>query len=553
MKTPSPLRPDQLPLIPALGALIWFWLALTPSLLPRPALLQGVLCAVAALIGYALGSVVGWALSSTGWKPAEEKRRRARFGLLAFTVVGTVLMLVFNVLWQRRLRINVGSDQLGFGYFPVLFLVGILVFALILMLSRSLRSAGRNLGRRVAKVMPARIAGVLAAVLVAILAYGSFNRFLVDNIVERLDATFMAINGEFSTDLPAPTSEFLSAGPASEQSWKNLGRQGRIFINSAPTAAEISEFTGKPALQPVRAYVGVGTDGDLDLREEAAMAVAELEKTGGFDRAVLNVATGTGRGWVNENQAQALEFMWSGNTATVSMQYSYLPSWMSFLADGDRSQEAGRLLFESVYAKWLTLPEEQRPQLVVSGESLGSFGGEAAFSGAQDMAQRTSGVLFVGPTANNRLWGQFTAERDKGTKAVAPVYQNGETVRFSADGKNWPGPDSTWHSPKVGYLQHANDPVTWWNWDLAFNKPDWLSEDRGENIAPYMVWLPVVTMLQVGADQAVANSVPVGQGHLFGQAPVYAWAEILPSEGWSQADSDRLAQLIKKRVAELPG
>ena len=78
---------------------------------------------------------------------------------------------------------------------------------------------------------------------------------------------------------------------------------------------------------------------------------------GGFDRAVLNVVTGTGRGWVNENQARALEFMWAGDTATVSIQYSYLPSWMSFLIDGERAQDAGRLLFDAVYAEWVELPD----------------------------------------------------------------------------------------------------------------------------------------------------------------------------------------------------
>ena len=72
----------------------------------------------------------------------------------------------------------------------------------------------------------------------------------------------------------------------------------------------IEAFSGQPAFQPVRAFVGVGSDRDIDLREEARRAVDKLERTGGFDRAVLNVATGTGRGWVNENQAQALEYMW---------------------------------------------------------------------------------------------------------------------------------------------------------------------------------------------------------------------------------------------------
>ncbi len=552
MKAPSPIRPDKLPLLPALSALIWFWLALTPSLLPRPALLQGVLCAVAALIGYALGSIADWALGSTGLKLSDNQRRLARRTLLGLAVVGTVAMLIFNTLWQGKLRDAVGAAGLGISYFPVLLVVALVLFALILVISRSLRAAGRGLGRRLAKRVPPRLAGVLAVVLVLLLSYGAFNRVLVDNVVERLDASFMVINQEFSTDRPAPTSEFLSAGPISGVKWKSLGRQGRVFISNAPSAEQISAFSGEPALQPVRAYVGVGTDGDIDLRDEADQAVAELDRLGGFGRAVINVATGTGRGWVNENQAQALEYMWGGDTATVSLQYSYLPSWMSFLADGDRSQEAGRLLFEVVYAKWLTLPEDARPKLVVSGESLGSFGGEAAFSGAQDLRERTSGALFVGPTANNRLWSQFTQERDPGSPEIAPIYRGGETVRFSADGKNWPGDSVTWEGSRVGYLQHSNDPVTWWDWGLAFNKPDWLIEKRGENLRPYMTWLPVITMLQVGADQAMANNVPVGQGHLFGTAPVYGWAQILPSEGWTTADSDRLAEVIEKRVAELP-
>lgn len=101
--------------------------------------------------------------------------------------------------------------------------------------------------------------------------------------------------------------------------------------------------------------------------------MAELERLGAFDRSVLNVVTPTGSGWVNENQAQALEYLWHGDTATVSMQYSYLPSLLSFLVDGNRAETAGRLLFDDVYARWSELPPGHRPKLVVSGESLGSF------------------------------------------------------------------------------------------------------------------------------------------------------------------------------------
>ncbi|MGB3187771.1 MAG: alpha/beta-hydrolase family protein [Ornithinimicrobium sp.] len=52
---------------------------------------------------------------------------------------------------------------------------------------------------------------------------------------------------------------------------------------------------------------------------------------------------------------------------------------------------------------------------------------------------------------------------------------------------------------------------------------------------------------QLAADQAVANDFPAGQGHQFGQEPVYAWASILPPPAWSEQDSDRLADEIGAR------
>ncbi len=302
----------------------------------------------------------------------------------------------------------------------------------------------------------------------------------------------------------------------------------------------------------MRAYVGVGTDGDVDLPEEADRAVAELARMGGFRRAVLNVVTGTGRGWVNENQAQALEYLWDGDTATVSMQYSYLPSWMSFLADGDRAETAGRLLFDAVYAHWSALPPGDRPKLVVSGESLGSFGAEAAFSSARDLTRRTDGALFVGPTANNSLWRRFTTDRDPGTPEVLPTYDDGATVRFADD----PTDLTTlgrWSGHRIGYLQHANDPVTWWDWSLAVHKPDWLSEPRGRDVSPSIHWIPLITMLQLAADQMVANDVPNGTGHQFGTAPVDAWATILPPPGWTAADTSRLAATITANRADTIG
>ena len=543
MSAPIPWRPDRMPFTPLLGAVFVALLALTPSLLPRPAAFQGLLCGVGALIGYAGGSLIGWIVRGFGLRLTGRARWYAWRALAVLAVGATITMLIFYFQWQRDLRRLVGTESLGFGHLTVVVLIAVIVFGAVLVISRFVRSGGRYVGRQIARVLPSRVAVVLGALIVGLGTYVVVDNVLFGRLLERLDGVFMAINDEFSADVPPPTSPHLSGGPGTLVPWSRLGRQGRVFVANVSTPAEISRFTGRTALQPVRAYVGVGTSGDIDLRSEAQLAVKELERTGGFDRAVLNVATGTGRGWVNENQAKALEFMWNGDVATVSMQYSYLPSWMSFLLDGDRAQDAGRLLFEAVYDHWQRLPASRRPKLVVSGESLGTFGGESAFSGAQDMAVRTSGALFVGPTGDNRLWSQFTTERDPGTREVEPVYQRGAIVRFSPDGDTWPG-DGTWTGPRIGYLQHANDPVTWWTMSLALHRPDWLREPRGTGVLPTMRWIPVVTMLQVAADQMVANSVPPGQGHRFGLAPVRAWTHILPPPGWNDARTDRLADAV---------
>ncbi|PRC54171.1 hypothetical protein C6A85_50105, partial [Mycobacterium sp. ITM-2017-0098] len=83
-----------------------------------------------------------------------------------------------------------------------------------------------------------------------------------------------------------------------------------------------------------------------------------------------------------------------------------------------------------------------------------------------------------------------------------------------ADAKDLQRPPDTWEQPRVVYLQHASDPIAWWNTDLLFSKPDGLREARGYDVSPNMEWIPVVTFLQVSADMAVAVDVPDGHGHV---------------------------------------
>ncbi|CAM3348218.1 alpha/beta hydrolase [Nocardioides dubius] len=534
-------RQLRAPIVASAMALLGAWAALTPSMLPRSSPLQGVVVAVAAWAGYGLGALLGWAVRRSGGRLVGDLRRNCWRALAGGGALGSVLMLWWYYEWENELRDLVGMDHQGAGAIVVTLLVALVLFVLLIAISRAVKAGFAWIARGVGRFVPAPVATLIGVALTAFVGYTLLVDVATSRILSSLDAAAVAVNDEFRADRPAPENPYVSAGPGSQVEWDKLGRQGRVFISNRPSAEEITRFSQRPAVEPVRAYVGIGTDGDIDLREQAVLAADELERLGGFDREVVNVVTGTGRGWVNEDQAQALEYMWNGDTATVSMQYSYLPSPISFLVDRSRAKDAGRLLFDAVFGKWLALPEESRPKLVVSGESLGSFGGEAAFSGEQDMANRIDGALFVGPTNANELWSRFTEERDAGSTEMAPVYGKGEIVRFAGDPTDWEAPSADWTGTRVGYLQHANDPITWWNWSLALHRPDWLEEPTAPGVSPDMRWIPFVTMLQLGADQMMANEVPAGQGHRFGKEPVWAWAAILPPPGWTADDTAALA------------
>ena len=127
----------------------------------------------------------------------------------------------------------------------------------------------------------------------------------------------------------------------------------------------------------------------------------------------------------------SFEYLSGGDSAAVAIQYSYLPSWISYLVDQSKAREAGRTLFDVVYDRWSRLPQDQRPKLYVAGESLGSFGGETAFSGEADLRNRTTGTLFAGPPNFNTLFREFSDNRDAGSPEIQPVYKDGRTVRFT--------------------------------------------------------------------------------------------------------------------------
>jgi uncharacterized membrane protein len=525
------------------GALIFYCLSLTPSLLPRAWYLQAVMSAVTAAIGYAVGLLVGWLTRSLiPWRPGYKLRRNIRLSLAVAAIVLIPLFGVLGARWQHEIRELVEATQPSEANYILVILVTALLTLLLLLAARGIRWVVRKIARLVGRFVPDRAAAATLVLVICVVILLLLSGALSRGVLDLANSVFSGVDSGTAAGVTEPSSALRSGGPDSLAPWDTLGRQGRTFVAGGPTAAQITQFTGQPAMEPIRVYAGLNSAPSIEAESE--LALKELNRTGAFGRKVLVVATTTGTGWVNPAMIDPLEYMYDGDTAIAAIQYSFLPSWMSFIADKAPAQEAGRDLFDAVYAQWSRLPADHRPKLVVFGESLGSFGGENAFSGVNDIRNRTDGVLWVGPTNSNTLWTQFTNERDAGSPEWRPVYRGGTTVRFITSlGQLSPLP-ADWPQPRVVYLQNTSDPIVWWTWSLAFHQPGWLSGERPPDVSPDMNWYPLVTFWQVVADLALATAVPAGHGHTYGMLQgASAWAAIIPPPGWTAARSAELGQL----------
>lgn len=523
--------------------LAFIWLSLTPSLLPRGPLFQGIVSGAAGAIGYGLGVFGVWLVRYMRSKDTSPPAPRwAWIGLVIAGVIGQILMIIWFHVWQDDVRDLNGVPRLGFWDHPLTAVLSIVVLFALVEIGQLIGRLVRFLVRKGDRFVPPRISAVIVVGLLLALTMALLNGVVARVAMSTINKTFSAVNDETDPDFPAPTSKLRSGGPESLASWESLGHQGRVFVSAGPTVEQLTKFNGAPAIEPIRAYAGLHSAEGI--KATAKLAAEELRREGGLNRAVVAVATTTGTGWINEAEASALEYMYNGNTAIVSMQYSFLPSWLSFLVDKENARQAGQALFEAVDALVKELPEGRRPKLVVFGESLGSFGGEAPFLALNNLIARTDGALFSGPTFNNTIWEDLTRNRDKDSPMWLPIYDKGENVRFAARSENLGRPADPWGHPRVVYLQHASDPIAWWNVDLLFSKPDWLKEPRGYDLSPRMEWIPIVTFLQVSADMAVAVDVPDGHGHVYVKDVANAWAAILQPPGWTPEKTQKLRPLL---------
>ncbi|MBT9244672.1 alpha/beta-hydrolase family protein [Gemmobacter fulvus] len=339
--------------------------------------------------------------------------------------------------------------------------------------------------------------------------------------------------------MAAPVDPLKSGSPASLIGWQGLGAEGRNRVLGGPDAAAIAALRGQPAQEPLRVFVGLNNADTPKAR--AALALAELRRIGAFDRAVLVIATPTGTGWVDPAAMQPVEYLMQGDIASVSVQYSYLPSWLSLLVEPEYGAETAQAVFRAVYGHWTGLPKDTRPKLYLFGLSLGSLNSDLSADIYDVLGDPYQGALWAGPPFASRTWPQITAGRAAGSPAWAPRFRDGSLVRFTTQTDHTAEADASWGPIRIVYLQYASDPIVFFSPATLWRRPDWMVAPRGPDVSPSLAWVPVVTFFQLVFDMMTATSTPAGYGHVYAAGDyLTGWLAVTAPEGWTAPELDRL-------------
>lgn len=521
---------------------LFFAASLTPSLIPRDFPVQGALSGISFSAGYGIGVFGMWLWTYLELPQAGARAARIIKGIAASACAAIALAFLWRAAeWQNSIRALMGLEPVDSAHPLKVGLIALAVFAVFLLLGRLFRLTLDLVSRRLRRYIPRRIAAVVGTA-VALLLFGSIvNGVLLDYALRVADSSYKQLDSLVEADIRPPTDPAKTGSAASLIDWEGLGRMGRAYISTGPSRQEIGAFLGRAAVEPIRVYAGLRSAETP--KERAKLALEELKRAGGFERAALVVVTPTGTGWVDPAAVDTLEYLWGGDVASVAIQYSYLPSWLSLMVEPGYGGDAARALFAEVYGYWTSLPKDHRPRLYLFGLSLGAMNSERSNELFEVLADPYQGALWAGPPFSSRIWRSITDDRNPGSPPWLPRFRDGSYVRFTSQKNALDIPGAHWGPLRVVYLQYASDAVVFFEPAAFYRAPAWMAEPRGPDVSPQLRWYPIVTGLQLAVDLTLAAVMPPGHGHVYAaQNYIDAWLAVTDPQGWNAADTGRLKQ-----------
>ncbi len=328
-------------------------------------------------------------------------------------------------------------------------------------------------------------------------------------VVSRLSRHNSKVEQSFSTP---PSNEFVSGGPNSVSPFEELGLQGRRFVTEAVPPQEIDETLGESgAIHPVRVYVGVESE-PLYATGRSEMALEEIDRLGALKRKYLLLVSPTGTGWVDHTVVETAEILARGDIATVCIQYGKAPSFLEVQGVSLGRAQFRQLLW-GVRQRIKGIPEDERPKVLVFGESLGAWSSSDVI-----MHQGIAGFDHYG--IENALWfglpGLAKWSRTGMREGRNPLTPPGSVAAYDRFEQYQELSDEERAALRAVIVDHDNDPISQMSLRLAVKRPPWLDGEPRRNVVEGMRWQPVLTFIQVLADAMNAMVTIPGEYKSFG-------------------------------------
>jgi len=268
-----------------------------------------------------------------------------------------------------------------------------------------------------------------------------------------------------------PSSTYVSGSKSSLVPWDSLSIQGRRHVSTALTASQIKAVMHEDALAPIRVFVGL--DSAETAEERIDLALAELERTGAYERKYIVVVSPTGTGYVNYVMSESVEYLARGNVASVTVQYSKRPSPMS-LDRVDDGHIQYRLLLNGIRKRIENVPAKKRPTIVLFGESLGAWTSQDAFMYGGTDSLRALGVeraLWIG-TPKGSKWKEqvLSAQQQLNVESgLVGVFDNYAQVQALTKQER--------DALRYILITHYNDPIAEFGLELLVKQPEWVANE----------------------------------------------------------------------------
>lgn len=274
-------------------------------------------------------------------------------------------------------------------------------------------------------------------------------------------------------DAPPETS-LVSGSSVSRVATITLGREGARFVHTRSHDDAIRIF--------------VGADSAATPEERVELAMAEVERTGAWQRGTIVVQAPAGTGYANPTPIDVVELRTEGDCASIVVGYGLLPSFLS-LGAADIAARTQRLLIERLTS------QGPHPRLLLYGESLGARVQQMALSAGTADLERfgVHSALWVGTPGGAR------ADEFRSRCSAYVCIDSPEDIPV-------PIPRE-----RVWFLEHHGDPVVRFRRELIMSRPEWLVGPRGRNVPKEMRWAPVITWAQVLVDTLYATDVTPGE------------------------------------------